>query len=123
MKTQITAILIVCGALLASASSASAFTRGDNAGELCFFTHCWSQGNGSQTWAAAELDTTDFVQFDTAAAVPEIAPTDEPPVLPSSEFGGCLLNDAPVDSEQLAECHSAACLGRKDYYSSLGAVQ
>ena len=50
MKTQITATLIVCGALLASASSASAM-------ELAGWQ--WWTAEGWQ-WAAAELDTTDL---------------------------------------------------------------
>ncbi len=109
MKNQITAILILCGALLASASPASAFTRGDNAGELCFFTHCWSQGNGSQTWGVASVETPTHLQSD--------EPADD---LASDEFGGCLLNDEPIKLEQLVDCRSDACLGRKFYYGRVG---
>ncbi len=120
MKTQITAILIACGALLASASTANAAFHGSQA---CLFSWtpkaniCFAPADSRRAEAEIEIDTTEFVQFDTAA-IRGTAPTDEPPVLASTEFGGCLLNDAPVDIETLVDCRSDACLGRKGYYGS-----
>ncbi len=97
MKTQITATLIVCGALLASASSASAM-------ELAGWQ--WWTAEGWQ-WQGVSLE-------------PETTPlsTDQPSstALASTEFGGCLLNDEPIDIETLVDCRSDACLGRKFYY-------
>ena len=113
MKTQITAILIACGALLASASTANAAFHGEQA---CLFSWtpkaniCFAPPSSRR--ADAEIDTSEFVQFETAVILPEL-PTTE---LASTEFGGCLLNDAPVVIETLVDCRSDACLGRKFYY-------
>ncbi len=43
-------------------------------------------------------------------------------VTASNEFGSCLLDDTPLDIEQLVDCRSDACLGRKFYYGSFGKV-
>ena len=40
----------------------------------------------------------------------------------TASFGSCLLDDAPLDLEQLVDCRSDACLGRKFYYGSFGKV-
>ncbi len=113
MKTQITAILIACGALLASATTANAAFHGEQA---CLFSWtpkaniCFAPPSSRR--ADAEIDTTEFVQFETAVILPEPSITE----LASTEFGGCLLNDAPVVIETLVDCRSDACLGRKFYY-------
>ncbi len=44
-------------------------------------------------------------------------------VLASTEFGNCLLNDAPIDIETLVDCRADACLGRKGYYGAVETVQ
>ncbi len=49
------------------------------------------------------------------ATLPEPSTTE----LASTEFGGCLLNDAPVVIETLVDCRSDACVGRKDYYGTV----
>ncbi len=120
MKTQITAILIVGGALLASVSTANAAFHGEQA---CLFSWtpkaniCFAPPSSRR--AEAEIDTSEFVEFETAVILPEPSTTE----LASTEFGGCLLNDAPVDIEALVDCRSSACLGRKDYYGSVETVQ
>ncbi len=43
-------------------------------------------------------------------------------IIASTEFGNCLLDDKPIDIEQLVDCRSDACLGRKFYYGSFGKV-
>ncbi len=43
-------------------------------------------------------------------------------IIASTEFGNCLLEDKPIDIEQLVDCRSDACLGRKFYYGSFGKV-
>ena len=40
----------------------------------------------------------------------------------STEFGNCLLDDKPIVLEELVDCRSDACLGRKFYYGSFGKV-
>ena len=44
-------------------------------------------------------------------------------VLASTEFGNCLLNDAPIDIETLVDCRADACLGRKGYYGAVETAQ
>ena len=126
MKTQITTILIVCGALLASATSASALS-GVSGGWHCWFTvsekTCyWPHGgepyynlDGSRNVKAdtvinetevAEIDTSGFVGNSTAAVSETELHTTE---LASTEFGECLVDDAPIDLEKLTGCRSDAC--------------
>ena len=128
MKTQITAILIVCGALLASATTASAFTR-HSYNQACLLGICWTDDSqwtpnyGGRADAdtgtvigeteVAEIDTSGFVGFSTAAVSETELPSN---ALASTEFGNCLLNDEPIDLESLVDCRSDACLGRKFYY-------
>ena len=122
MKTQITAILIACGALLASATTANAAFHGEQA---CLFSWtpkaniCFAPPSSRRAEIDTEIDTTEFVQFETAVILPEPSTTE----LASTEFGGCLLNDAPVNIETLVDCRSDACLGRKGYYGSVETVQ
>ena len=137
MKTQITTILIVCGALLASTTSASAWFNvsggwrciGTVSASTCYWPDKY--GTGSQPYynldgtrnvkadtvinetEVAEIDTSGFVGFSTAA----VSETELPSTaLASTEFGNCLLNDEPIDLESLVDCRSDACLGRKFYY-------
>ncbi len=129
MKTQITTILAVCGALLASATTASAFMPGDGAGQICIFgkdVHCWHDP-ATYSWQkdhpdfaenktdlplhvteteVAEIDTSGFVGNSTAAVSETELHTTE---LASTEFGECLVDDAPIDLEKLTGCRSDAC--------------
>ncbi len=209
MKNQITTILTVCGALLASATTASAFMGGKEAGSICIFgqdVHCWidpatyswqkdhpafaenedtgtvigetevammtpemlKAWNDSVRYYSTELNSTEedggapvriamwgnhggnifdgnawknfWSKENWHVGTPELTITEdtqfahhnacgqfncktdevEAPiysdVLATTEFGNCLLNDAPVDIESLVDCRSDACLGRKFYY-------
>ena len=128
MKNQITTILAVCGALLASATTASAFMGGKEAGSICIFgqdVHCWidpatyswqkdhpafaeneDTGTVINETEVAEIDTSGFVGNSTAAVSETELHTTE---LASTEFGECLVDDAPIDLEKLTGCRSDAC--------------
>ncbi len=130
MKTQITTILIVCGALLASTTSASAWFNvsggwrciGTVSASTCYWPDKY--GTGSQPYynldgtrnvkadtvinetEVAEIDTSGFVGNSTAAVSETELHTTE---LASTEFGECLVDDAPIDLEKLTGCRSDAC--------------
>ena len=201
MKNQITTILIVCGALLASATTASAMSP--KPGQACILGICWDKPNkwtpnyggradadtgtvigetevammtpemlkswnDSVRYYSTELNSTEedggapvriamwgnhggnifdgnawknfWSKENWHVGTPELTITEdtqfahhnacgqfncktdevEAPiysdVLATTEFGNCLLNDAPVDIESLVDCRSDACLGRKFYY-------
>ncbi len=123
-KTLLTTLIVLCS-LFVTATTASAFSG--KPGKACFLGMCWDNdpawgygyvadadtGTVINETEVAEIDTTGFVGFITAAATETELPSTD---LASTEFGNCLLNDAPIDLESLVDCRSDACLGRKFYY-------